>query len=313
MTFMASWTRFVRHDASREPAVADPRGQIQTNDEFALKQLNNGEIVDFEREVKALMRFSGFDHPHMVTLLMTWTLDKRYYLLFPLAACDLDKYWRDNPQPVLDEGMAMWMAKQMVGIASALEHIHDPQTQGSSLPVPSEEFGRHGDLKPENILLYDSPIDERGILVVADFGLAKLNSILSRTQTNTHTPCSPRYKAPECDILGAKVSRVYDIWTLGCVILEWVCWVFEGELMRNRFMESLFAPFPSGSQSDMFFNMVRKPGGEYDVIVKSQVRQVSVFRAYQFNPADDISEVQGAPHPRMLHTILSRPFVSCRR
>lgn len=288
---MASWNWFVRHAPSTEHAVADPRGQIQTNDKFALKQLVNGEIDDFKREVKALLRFNGFDHPHMVTLLMTWTLGDHYYLLFPLAAHDLARYWEHNPEPKLDEGMAMWMAKQMVGIASAVEHIHDPQTRGPNLPIPSEEFGKHGDLKPENILLYNSPYDERGILVVADFGLAKLNSILSRTQTNTHTPCSPRYKAPECDILGAKVSRVYDIWTLGCVMLEWICWVFEGDVVRGQFVDSLFSPFPSGSQADMFFDMVPGIGGEYDVIVKSRVCQVRALRAFQYTKADETSEI----------------------
>jgi serine/threonine protein kinase len=241
--------------------------------------LFNGLIDEFEREVKALKRFNGFAHKHMVTLLMSWTLEQRYYLLFPLAKCDLAGYWEKNPLPVLDKDMALWMAKQMVGIASALEHIHDPPTNGQhagKLPVPTDQYGRHGDLKPENILLYDSPHDKMGILVVADLGLAKLNSILSRSQPDPYANFTPRYKPPECNILGAKVTRLYDIWTYGCVILEWVCWIFEGDLVRTQFMNSLFAPFPSGAQADMFFNMLPVAGtDEYDVVVKPQVEQVS--------------------------------------
>ncbi|OAL01047.1 kinase-like protein [Phaeosphaeriaceae sp. SRC1lsM3a] len=250
---------------------------ILTNDNFALKQLTNGEIEAFEREVKALKRFNGFDHRHMVTLLMSWTLEKRYYLLFPLAKCDLARHWENEPLPTSEPKKTLWMSKQVVGIASALEHIHDPPSNSQvtdNLPVPTNQYGRHGDLKPENILLYDSPDDAGGILVVADLGLAKINSILSRSQADANAHFTPRYKPPECNILDAKVTRLYDIWTFGCIILEWVCWMFEGNSVRSQFNSSLFAPFPHGSEADMYFDMLPVAGTiDYDVIVKPKVHQ----------------------------------------
>jgi serine/threonine protein kinase len=227
-----------------------------TGDSFALKLLENGQIEQFRSEVKALKRFNGFAHDHMVTLLMSWTLEGRYYLLFPLAKCDLEEYWENDPRPVLDSTMARWMSKQITGISSAVEHIHNPPAD--ALLSADPKYGRHGDIKPENILLYDSPVDDKGILVVADLGLAKLNSILSKTQTNSRTACTPRYKPPECDIQGAKIRQSYDIWTFGCMLLEWVCWIFEGNLVRTQFKEDLFSPFPSGSEADMFFDVTQR-------------------------------------------------------
>jgi serine/threonine protein kinase len=280
-----------------------------TNDSFALKLLNNGELKQFESEVNALKRFNGFAHDHMVTLLMTWRLDSKYYLLFPLARGDLDEYWGETPLPVLDQDMAHWTSKQILGISSALAQIHEPPPNAlppGTLPVPANDiYGRHGDLKPENILLYDSR-DGKGILVVADLGLAKLNSILSRTQTNSRTAFTPRYKPPECDILGAKINRSYDIWTFGCLLLEWVCWIFEGNLVRIQFTNSLFSPFPSGSQADMFFDMLPNEYEGYDVVVKAKVLDVSApFRTYTSIGSNKGQEIRRSPRISSLHTIFS--------
>jgi serine/threonine protein kinase len=214
----------------------------------------------------------------MVTLLTTWKLDGKYYMLFPLAQCDLARYWEKEKIPKITVKMIRWMLKQTVGIVSALNYIHQPPSvtrTEKNLPVPAGEYGRHGDLKPENILLFESPNDPLGILVVADLGLSTINSILSRTHTNSRTQVTPRYKPPECNIKGAKIRQSYDTWTLGCLLLEWICWVLQGEDERVEFMFSLFAPFPSRSQADMFFNMLRITGVKHNVVVKPQVLEAS--------------------------------------
>lgn len=261
--------------------------------------------------MRALQRFNGFNHQHMVTLLMTWTQDGQYNMLFPLADCDLDEYWQKNKSPDLDADLIKWMSKQIVGIADALKHIHDPPFDLSSsdnLQLPADyKFGTHGDLKPENILLYLSPTDDRGILVIADLGLARLNSAMSKTQTNSRTPGTPRYKPPECSILRASVKRNYDIWTFGCLLLEWVCWAFEGDNDRGKFMDSLSAPFPSGSQADMFFDMVNQKDGVYDVIVKPKVVEVSaVCNKPVLFAADHVIEIDQPAQTRSMYAVLSR-------
>jgi len=242
-----------------------------------LKQLIKQDREEFTRELDALKRFNGFGNKHMVTLLMSWTLDGNYYLLFPLAKCDLDEYWLRHPLPTLDKDTVRWTSKQIIGVASALDSIHDPPS--NSLRVPEDnKYGRHGDLKPENILLYDSPVDPQGILVVADLGLAKLNSILSRSnQSTSRMHCTPRYKPPECDIEGAKVTRSYDVWTFGCLLLEWVCWLFHGQPARAQFLDGLYSSYPTGSSADMFFDMQPKASGGHQVTMKPNVLEVSLI------------------------------------
>ncbi|KAH4943250.1 hypothetical protein HBI79_015750 [Parastagonospora nodorum] len=247
---------------------------IKTDDEFALKRLLKNDALEFRREAKAGERFNGFVCDHLVTLLMTWTLNDQYYLLFPLARYDLEEYWGHYRSPQVSPSMARWMLKQIVGITAAVEYIHDPSGSqpADSLGVPDgREYGRHGDIKPDNLLWCDSPKDRRGIVVVADLGLATLNSLVSRTQSSTKTHCAPRYKAPEFYMKGFKIRRSCDVWALGCVLIEWVCWALEGNDARMQFLTDLFQPFPSGSQVDLYFKMERKHGKLVDVTVNQAV------------------------------------------
>lgn len=247
---------------------------------LALKQLLDQNRQAFEREVSALKVFNGFAHPHVVRLLMTWTYQGKFFLLFPFAECDLGKYWESEPSPKVDKGAIRWMSKQLLGIAGALASIHDPASTHSpsdNLRVPDDEdqYGRHGDLKPENILFYNLKGEEKGTLVIADMGLSRLHTMLSRSnQSNNKVPATPRYKPPECDIEGARIARSYDIWTFGCLVLEWVCWLFGGQSARESFLVNLLEVYPPGTRKDMFYSM--KAGGtkEYRVEMKAEVIRV---------------------------------------
>jgi serine/threonine protein kinase len=255
----------------------------------------NDDAKEFKGEADALRRFNGLGNDHMVTLLMTWTFHRSYNLLFPWAKCDLDFYWQSNPLPIMEAETILWTSKQITGIASAIRSIHNPVS--IYLRVPEDDkYGRHGDLKAENILLFDSPDDPRGILVVADLGLAKLNSIMSRSaQSNNRIHCTPRYKPPESDIEGAKITRSYDVWTFGCLLLEWVCWLFQGHENKEKFIWELGATYPTGSITETFFQMLPQDNGQYDVVVNSEARKVSTLM-HSGTQSDTATETSGAPH-----------------
>jgi serine/threonine protein kinase len=94
-------------------------------------------------------------------------------------------------------------------------------------------------------------------LKLADFGQAELNSLLSRTKprsvANTLT-----YRPPECDLQDKTIRQSYDIWCLGCVLLEFVAWMLGGKDLMEKFSFKRLAPdvFQFNKKTDTFFQVV---------------------------------------------------------
>ncbi|KAF1833335.1 kinase-like protein [Decorospora gaudefroyi] len=254
----------------------DVLGSIVFNNCFAVKVLRHKdeermkeEETHFWKEVDMLKRFSGLFHAHLVTLLMTWRIQDRHYFLFPWAPCDLEAYWKteenwsvDRQTGCVERDTMCWISKQVLGIAEALFSIHNP------IHLKEAKFGRHGDLKPENILWYESPEHPKGILVIADFGLGSFNSAKSRSNIPGEAiPVTPNYRPPECDLEGGKISRSFDIWTLGCLLLELTCWVLGGDELRGKFEDERTTLYITGCQTDIFFDVKKEENSE-DYVVK---------------------------------------------
>jgi serine/threonine protein kinase len=241
------------------------------------------EEITFRKEAEMLKRFNGIFHEHLVTLLMTWSKFNTHYFLFPWAGCNLDQYWMKQTNDwslgaqnqLLNRGTMRWISKQILGLTQALRLIHNPPHLAEN-----PKFGRHGDLKPENILWYKSGLDPMGILVIADFGLAALNSDQSRSNIpGENLPRTPNYRPPECDMDGGKVSRSFDIWTFGCFLLEWTCWALGGKELRERFATERTTRYITGASTNIFFDVqkletVTSEGGAYVVMRKQKVSEV---------------------------------------
>ncbi|KAL8347459.1 hypothetical protein RB601_003104 [Gaeumannomyces tritici] len=229
---------------------------------FAVKSLRKSDIGQFEKEVEMLKRFSGTAHPHLVTLLATFAHNDCYNFIFPWAQCDLDQWWSGKYQIPTHTPLQFrqWVAKQMFGLADAMHAIHEPR-QGSDFLLPEEKkYGRHGDLKPENILWFLSNQDPLGILVISDFGIAAVHRDVSRSNVpNENLPCTPRYRPPECDMDGGKISRAFDIWTMGCIFLEMAAWLLGGAKGREEFKRERRAPYLAMIKTDLFFDIQEMP------------------------------------------------------
>lgn len=94
-------------------------------------------------------------------------------------------------------------------------------------------FGRHGDLKSENIFLFkeldDFKVDERGILFIADVGLARYHNTVTADWGTVTMSGKQVYEPPDIDIeLSKPRSRKYDIWAMGCMFLEFAIWLLRG-------------------------------------------------------------------------------------
>lgn len=91
-------------------------------------------------------------------------------------------------------------------------------------------YGRHGDIKPKNILWFSRYGERKDHMVISDLGLTRYHSKFTRSKV---TPSNvdgftEAYRPPEMDIPGRQICRKFDIWSLGCVFLEFCVWYLEG-------------------------------------------------------------------------------------
>ncbi|KAM5341794.1 hypothetical protein ACJ41O_014825 [Fusarium nematophilum] len=211
----------------------------KTNDSpFALKKLKSRSIEKYKSEFKMLSAFSKTEDPHLVPLRAGYRLRNACYFIFDWADADLSRYWTfTEPRPEFNRDTVLWVAKQCSGLANGLQTIHryssieqSNQTDVADCEaVPGKKlYGMHGDIKPQNILLFKDS-DARGTLKICDFGQAELHTVHSRSnRPKTDVAISLFYRPPECDTRDGTISRSYDIWTIGCLYLEFVAWLLGG-------------------------------------------------------------------------------------
>jgi len=242
-----------------------------------------------------LKKFSGDSHPHLVSLLTTYEQSNRFYLVFHWAEADLADYWKErNPRPFVNHKMILWMAQQCKGIANGLSKIHHYESSSSKVhpnlarkfhglsgqtlvpprshgPANDMEqlYGRHGDIKPANVLLFRDPVvdENMGTLKLTDFGLAEFKAHSRSYKPKSKVAASPSYRPPECDLQGGEIGRSYDIWTLGCLYLEFITWLLGGWDLVQEFTDKRTSRDPMWADipTDTFFEIVecsdtRTPG-----------------------------------------------------
>lgn len=255
---------------------------------FALKEFGNE--VDFRDELEALKFFSQPDtkHEHLIKALAAYSQCGRYFLIFPLAEGNLDRIWREAGSSLRDP---LWLLTQCHGLTQGLHGIHQyTATKPSS--TQTRLLGRHGDIKPPNILWFRDPSTLGDRLVLSDFTLMRFHAEGSDEETTMgRIGGTGTYRAPEVAFMSGKhVSQKYDLWSLGCVFLEFIsCHLVGYDATRGnhfrghdgldyqsfgatRLMEDTIE---SGYPEDKYF--LYKPGLK-EAEVKKSVTQVSYTR-----------------------------------
>lgn len=181
----------------------------------------------YEQEAKILDFIRKLKDPHLIKPLAAYERAGLRGFLFPWAeGGNLREFWKqETKRPWKDPTLLKWVLSQMCGLCGSISTLHGVGDAGC----------RHGDLKPENILLFHEGGD-RGMLRVADVGLAKLHEFptqIRKGQTNTMTG-TVRYEPPEFN-RDPQYSRVYDVWALGCVFLEFLIWTLYGYRQLEEF------------------------------------------------------------------------------
>lgn len=243
------------------------------NPYFAVKRLrpSNRTLDTFKQEVATLKRLSERDHAHLMRLELTYEYQDRFHLLFRWADGNLRDYWERHPKPSdipRTHAFAVWASQQWLGLAEALMTIHEcppdsgvPADEADDL-APQRTNGRHGDIKPENILWFqphglnsDQSAFE-GKLVISDFGLTEFHRDDTGLVSLMNTATSPTYRAPEYDI-SETISQSYDIWTMGCVLLEFIVWYLKGFEAFDQFSKDRATEDTSPIKEDVYFKLVK--------------------------------------------------------
>jgi serine/threonine protein kinase len=206
--------------------------------------------IRWEKEIAALRKMNDLGQRHIVRFLTAFRRHTRkngdeYYLMFEWAdGGNLRTYWKTNPSPVLSDSLVKEVVQQIAGLATALNAAHNLNKTGASYP--------HDDLKPENILVFPGH-GSIGTLKIGDWGEAKFQGVRTemRPSGTEHRSGTIRYEAPEVKTgirdtylsqpRGHR-SRLYDIWALGCVTLEFLVWLLYGEEGLAKFNADVNGP-----------------------------------------------------------------------
>ncbi len=149
------------------------------------------------------------------------------------------------------------------------------------VPAVSQQrvvWGVHGDIKPSNLLWFPSSGGDKGgmgTIKVADFGSGEFRlSARTSTASSVH---SPAYRPPEYDLPNPeRVSPYsYDVWSLGCVYLEFVTWYVGGRKLLEE-LDRLRGANSQGGQDETraLFEIVAPHEPVREAIVKPAVGEV---------------------------------------
>lgn len=186
-------------------------------------------------------------HKHLIECLVAVQVGQQFFLIYEWAdGGDLKAFWRKH-NDMRRDGKLIWdILVQFQGLADALRTLHEPRGTPSStsknnstllkppsdpsVPTVNEDNSnwRHGDLKPANILISSDASSLLGTLKLADLGLAKKHPMATaRRDTPSSTEYGTQaYEPPEVITRsGEPRSRLYDIWSFGCVLFEMIVWL----------------------------------------------------------------------------------------
>ncbi|OCK77151.1 hypothetical protein K432DRAFT_359147, partial [Lepidopterella palustris CBS 459.81] len=132
------------------------------------------------------------------------------------------------------------MFVQLCGILHALVTLHNYKDEKNWEPKGHPQC-RHGDLKPENILVFSDNSHDRspGSLVITDMGLARFhtNATPAQVQMSLSPSGTTRYEPPEASTNAFwRLSRRYDVWSMGGIMLEFLIWFLYGNQQRVQFV-----------------------------------------------------------------------------
>jgi serine/threonine protein kinase len=178
------------------------------------------------REVETLRRR---EHNNIVPLLASFTInafgseEKSLRILFPWADMNMAQ-WLNLGSPPLEgrpgrDDQRNWLYHEIYALVSAISYLH----RDIDGVITS-----HHDLKPENIIWLE------GSLKICDLGRSHLLTLAEGSETEgrsglgTFTYQPPEYYNDDGSRSSRKHGRAFDVWSLGCIIVEMAILIVHG-------------------------------------------------------------------------------------
>jgi len=215
-----------------------------------------------------------------------------------------------------------WLLKQIYGLASAIDFIHNRGASSATTnslglpagPVPVRA-GYHMDIKPENILWFEGDQTLR----LSDFGCGAFRDLIARSggQIVSHQTRNVMgnitYQAPE-GLKGGKCGRPSDIWALGCLFLEMIVWFLKGNCGLTTFRadrEDSVSGDLTETKGDRFFSVdpqtketiLRKP-------VAEMIGEIKELSKYKGGLKTLVDEVEMMIEPNIMKRHLAECVIS---
>ncbi|TDZ26477.1 hypothetical protein Cob_v000471 [Colletotrichum orbiculare MAFF 240422] len=252
-------------------------------------------------EVNVLRVIRERQNPHLITCIAAIERGDHRFLLFPWAdGGSLRDYFRAGHQGRSIRELILEALHQIKGLAHALYQLHyfgleeNPETNPDDLPhvnatsggasgnvpelrindasdnanlaqAPSASSREHAD---DVATEYNPQAAEESIRHDCGYGSCKETHVCDQQplELTTTKYGTILYEAPEAEpTLGKQPrSRQYDIWSMGCIITEWIIWILYGNEQLERFYETLKASAGEAKQNVCYYTV--NPTGQGDRI-----------------------------------------------
>nr|AFV07383.1 CDC2 [Carassius auratus red var. x Cyprinus carpio] len=170
-------------------------GQVVAMKKIRLESEEEGVPSTAVREISLLKELQ---HPNVVRLLDVLMQESKLYLVFEFLSMDLKKYLDSIPSGLFMDPMLV--KSYLYQILEGILFCHCRRVL-------------HRDLKPQNLL-----IDNKGVIKLADFGLARAFGVPVRVYT--HEVVTLWYRAPEVLLGASRYSTPVDVWSIGTIFAE---------------------------------------------------------------------------------------------
>ncbi|KAF2490456.1 kinase-like protein [Lophium mytilinum] len=178
---------------------------------LARKTINCIGKMKREDAIKEVEHLQKLQHSHIIRVVGSYVQKKTLsILLYPVASYNLESFleFADELENKTERNSSFTNLCYFFGcLSNAMDHIH-------------QQFTKHMDIKPKNILVQHQQIPfGRSKVYFADFGISRAYKSVAEAETDSPTPYTRMYAAPEVvdqDTRGFSA----DIFSLGCVFAE---------------------------------------------------------------------------------------------